>query len=573
MRKNPGYHTVWCACFLLLMAFTCSEASAQISPGDLSSAHADLEGIANCTRCHQLRQQGLDPDRCLECHVLLREMIDRGQGYHVSEAVAGKDCADCHVEHLGRDFDIVHWPNGKHVYDHDLTGFGLVGRHDRIGCPECHTPLLINLEERLMENLNLQTTYLGLDGNCTSCHHDEHQEQLHDDCIQCHSFEGWTPAPGFDHDSTDHPLTGRHTQLECVQCHTLIEVPQRPDRYIIRKSNRSRRGLYAQYEGIEHEQCIDCHVDPHGNRFGSNCEECHSTAGFKRAERDDFDHSLTAFSLEGRHMEVTCEQCHTSGDMTEPLEYANCNNCHEDEHRGQFLSRDDNGNCSTCHTVQGFSPAIYTFEDHNRSGFPLTGSHMAIPCINCHTTIASDEGDEYTKFEFVDFGCNSCHENIHGDEIGHCVENNDCSYCHSTATWRESSFDHSLSRFPLEGRHNEIECRLCHLITEDLESLVVLKPLPVQCAGCHDDIHYGQFDSADVSDNTDVCSTCHSPQGWDELLFNHNTDTGFVLEGGHENVACIQCHATLTNIDGTIYLQYRSTPTECSECHGGEDEE
>ena len=76
---------------------------AQISPGDLTKAHADLEGIFKCTQCHILGDK-VSNDKCLECHKEIKSRIDQKKGYHASREVRGKDCAVCHSEHHGRNF-------------------------------------------------------------------------------------------------------------------------------------------------------------------------------------------------------------------------------------------------------------------------------------------------------------------------------------------------------------------------------------------------------------------------------------------------------------------------------------
>jgi hypothetical protein len=95
---------------------------AQISPGDLSNPHASLEGVQNCTKCHGSGRQ-LVPDKCLECHTVIKaEMADKS-GLHGSQNYA--ECQACHVEHQGREFELVYWKDGQDKFDHALTGYKL----------------------------------------------------------------------------------------------------------------------------------------------------------------------------------------------------------------------------------------------------------------------------------------------------------------------------------------------------------------------------------------------------------------------------------------------------------------
>ncbi len=85
--------------FLLVFYFF---VSAQLSPGDLSRSHADLEGLTNCQKCHAMEQQ-ISSEKCLDCHGLLAEQIKSGSGLH---ATSGHDkCQSCHAEHNGRDYE------------------------------------------------------------------------------------------------------------------------------------------------------------------------------------------------------------------------------------------------------------------------------------------------------------------------------------------------------------------------------------------------------------------------------------------------------------------------------------
>ncbi|MBD3165410.1 hypothetical protein GF324_02325, partial [bacterium] len=182
--------------FLVLSA---SPVQAQISPGKLSYAHEELEGITNCTQCHELGQRELSAEKCLACHTALKQRIDRNEGYHVSEAVRAENCSRCHVEHAGRDAELVHWPEGKTSFDHRMTGYTLEGRHTEPDCEECHKAVFQQAWLAGHEAVDPQSTFLGLDRSCITCHVDEHREQLTDRCLDCHSYDGWRPARGFDH--------------------------------------------------------------------------------------------------------------------------------------------------------------------------------------------------------------------------------------------------------------------------------------------------------------------------------------------------------------------------------------
>jgi len=114
---------------------------AQLSPGKLTQAHADLEGMFKCTQCHVLGSK-LDNNKCLECHEEIQTLLDQNRGYHSSKEVRGLDCAKCHSEHHGRNFDMMRFDQDN--FDHELTGYELTGAHRRIECRDCHLPDFIS---------------------------------------------------------------------------------------------------------------------------------------------------------------------------------------------------------------------------------------------------------------------------------------------------------------------------------------------------------------------------------------------------------------------------------------------
>ena len=105
---------------LAFLSFTCGYG--QISPGDLSQSHAKLEGMTNCTLCHELGNKVSDK-KCLECHKDIQSLINKKSGYHANADVIKQDCFECHSEHHGRKFDMVRF--NEDAFDHDFTGYEL----------------------------------------------------------------------------------------------------------------------------------------------------------------------------------------------------------------------------------------------------------------------------------------------------------------------------------------------------------------------------------------------------------------------------------------------------------------
>ena len=556
-------------CVILIV----SPCFSQISPGKLSKHHTDLEGLTNCTKCHDLGKE-VSSIKCLDCHTAIQKRLDESKGYHNSEEVSSKNCFNCHLEHNGREYDLIYWEEGRDRFNHDLSRYKLEGVHKRTDCRRCHKREFTGSEIIDYKSVNPDNTYLGLKQDCLSCHADEHRDQLPITCLNCHTFEGWKQVDNFLHQQTNYPLTGRHVEIECSKCHRLSESNILPAEHLIQK--KTNQGYYSLYTGLPYRNCNSCHDDPHDGRLGNRCQVCHSTDGFDSALGGDFDHTRTEFLLQGEHKKVECSKCHTTGKRTEPVPHEKCLDCHTDYHQGQIIRITKGEDCSECHTVGGFSPSVYGLSEHDSSRYPLTGSHLAVPCIECHrirlTDLEAKERVSYNKvqrFRIERTNCAECHGDVHNGELDYWIKKDGCEYCHTTESWHIVNFDHRLSIFELSGKHVNTECSECHYVADnnDVKNEMRMKPLPVKCHECHTDIHYGQFNQ---ESNYTICSNCHSPEGWGILRFDHNSKSRFQLDGAHQRLACRACHTKHTRAGGETFTQYKPLGTQCIDCHGNE---
>ena len=518
---------------LIFLVFT-GELFAQISPGELTKAHADLEGLSNCTKCHQLGEQVLN-SKCLDCHSEIKELIKLNRGYHSSSDVKTNNCWSCHSEHHGRSFRIVNFNPDN--FNHDKTGFILTGSHKNIDCSKCHNSSFIT-DSKLKKK---SKTYLGLNVKCQSCHEDYHQGALGDDCAGCHDTDKFKPLKSFDHNKTKFRLTGMHEKVDCISCH------------VMEKKNGKD---FQIFKGLSFANCSSCHNDVHKGAFGADCKSCHSTGGFKVINQSAFNHSLTKFPLIGKHKLVKCNDCHKSGVSIKPT-FAKCIDCHNDYHKGEFVVNGVNRDCKECHTEQGFSPSQFSIEDHNNLKFKLTGSHLAVPCKSCHGK------NDMWHFRNIGINCIDCHNNVHGSELTmEYMPENNCSNCHITDDWSTINFKHNQTAFELLGKHQSISCNKCHLLKDDSEiSRYRFSSLRSDCEVCHKDIHYGQFIKNEKTD----CLQCHTFENWTPEKFNHNT-TRFTLEGAHSKLDCSKCHKPVA-VNGNSYIKFKLEDFKCAACH------
>ena len=522
--------------FVLGFFFLCIfQVTAQISPGELSNAHAYLEGVSNCTKCHDVGNK-VTRQKCLACHQIIKTNILARKGYHASQEVSGKECVVCHNEHHGRNFQIIRFDRKNFI--HSKTGFELKGVHARQDCKACHKPAFIQ-DARLKTKAS---TFMGLNQACLTCHADYHQGRMSPKCNNCHSFESFKNATGFDHSTTRFPLLGSHKNVACEKCHKTEIINGKPKQ---------------KFKGLVFSNCTACHKDVHDNKFGQNCKKCHSEESFHAVKgMKSFDHDKTDFKLIGKHRLLACKSCHKTT-LTAPIRHNHCSNCHADYHNKDFEKNGISPDCNQCHNNDGFTPSAYTIEKHSLTKFPLEGAHLATPCMACHKI----QG----KWAFKNMGskCVDCHTNIHKGFIqDKYIANNNCKICHVVTSWKKVSFDHNQTKFKLDGAHAKLACEDCHYVKNEKGVRVqTFTGLSTECESCHKNTHVGQFD---VNGKT-VCTTCHTTDEWVKTKFDHNTSR-FKLDGAHATAKCNECHKQVTDEKGK-YVQYKFKSIECSNCH------
>ena len=549
------------------------------SPGHLSMAHAEIDGVSSvqaCASCHS--QSGLD-DGCLSCHAEIKTQLIEESGYHhhlMTEAETRGEtvtCGSCHKEHSGHNFPLTNddtWgAQVRAAFRHPHVEFGLEGKHDRLECAECHG---IKLEEPVVvPGFGIAArpqTFLGLDQDCRSCHDDPHSSGLSGECKTCHGQETFHPTVAFRH--ADHfALAGPHETDECWRCHSLPP------------SGTAQRPFPFPFEDARGTECSDCHQTPHHSDLGGACESCHDGTEHEwttaLAHVTPERHAVVGFSLEGPHAAVSCSQCHPRDLAFEeryhdPLEPGylrtqdTCRGCHEDVHRGQFQERYTR--CLDCHQPHAFQPTTFGSERH-AVAFELQGAHAGVACSSCHR---QDDAIGGRRFVGTTHRCRDCHENPHGKQFAASIEEGDCAACHTDAQhdFRITPFAHGLrTNYALEGAHARAACDDCHVLRPfEVEGAVTMvrqyEKTPTQCGACHTDPHRGQF----AEYGADACSRCHvSFEKWKKIEFDHDKHSRFPLEGAHARATCTQCHLPSRQADGESVLVYKPLETQCGSCH------
>jgi hypothetical protein len=420
---------------------------AKASRFKLDGEHAASE----CKECHAEGKYKDTPRDCLSCH----RKDDNTGGHH---GRFGNKCEKCHSPSS--------WEESTFDHGQD-TKYKLKGKHQKAQCASCH-------------KVTLYTEKTAT--KCVACHRKEdddkgHKGSLGEKCETCHNEQDWKTT-AFDHDKdTDYPLVGKHQKAKCESCH---------------KSGLKPAPGATRIEKLP-TKCAECHRKDdkekgHKGKFGEKCDTCHTPKEWKKGI---FDHDLdTRYALKGKHRETKCVDCHKGQLYVEKLK-TECIACHkriDDEkgHKGQLGSR-----CDVCHQETNWKVEKF---DHNRSRFPLTGSHARAECKKCHETVA---------FRNAPRDCNGCHEkeDVHKGRFG--IK---CEVCHYTGTWKSWDFDHDKTKFRLEGGHKKVDCYGCH--KDPVKGRATISRA---CISCHikDDVHDGGFGSQ--------CEVCHGADTWKRI--------------------------------------------------------
>lgn len=513
--------------------------------GDSATPHGGIK--IECSECHSTKDWTVVTDSVKFNHQKTGFPLSGGhsqatcRGCHINLIFShiGVACIDCHLDvhggELGAECQTCHspksWENRQEIFDnHSDTRFPLVGIHSIIDCESCHFQQTPN---------EYKTTPL----ECFQCHIEEYQSaqnpnhvsaQFSTDCQNCHPLSATTWNQAVYSHPQSYPLLGSHLRVDCNDCHSsgFVGTPT---------------------------NCEDCHMqdylassDPDHEAFGfpTNCQTCHNEVQWRGTQ---FDHlTESGFALNGAHATILCNSCHVNNQVSGlPRD---CFGCHEDD----YISVNDpnhvqaqfSNDCLQCHTELAWTPATF---DHSNTGFPLTGAHITVTCVDCHVD------GQYTG---LSTDCYSCHTNDYDNttEPNHLVAGFpvQCETCHNTTNWDDADWDHSETQFPLTGAHLQIACTDCHKNGQ-------YTGLPTDCFSCHEDDYNNTTDPNHQAAEFPIqCETCHNTTNWDETTWDHDAQYFPIYTGKHREAwdNCIDCHISPSD--------YKSF--ECILCHEHNDQ-
>ena len=220
---------------------------------------------------------------------------------HTSDGGVATKCGACH--------GTGGWTEVR--FNHDRTGFKLVGAHATTSCRDCH----------------VADFQAALPRACSGCHRDVHAGELGARCDGCHDPNTWRSR--FDaeaHRRTNFPLLGAHAALPCTECH--LEARERR----FSRAAVDCGGCHArEYEAAASQGLRLDHRQLGFDTF--RCRECHGSFRWSPARYTSHDVCFPINS--GSHAGLSCDACHTSiSGVVQPGAcntgtVTRCTECHE----------------------------------------------------------------------------------------------------------------------------------------------------------------------------------------------------------------------------------------------------
>lgn len=447
-------------------------------------------------------------------------------------------------------------------------------------CLECHAPIA----RQLRDGAGLHGSFGAAKANgCGVCHGEHHGPDFALVNRSTWALAGTADAAAFDHRRIGFDLGGAHAELACAACHV------HADDDVLAAGTHRYLGLAAD--------CGSCHDDAHAGAMAARCDQCHGQTDWGSLAAADHDRHLP---LAGGHAELACGSCHPPGSARDVLvlgqrgvrDPRDCRDCHDSPHRQELAAaatvaapagetRGASAACSACHrgdhATFAAARATMTPELHAATGFELVVPHADVACERCHAAAGSFAARHPGRDADA---CATCHRDPHGRQFAPSpTVPADCRACHAREQFAPHEFTaamHQRTALPLEGRHAEIACELCH------EQAAPDQPrrfrgVDARCDTCHADAHDGAFAAhaaALTTANGSTCSSCHDPRSFADAgaHFDHARFTPLPLDGAHAQAGCAACHPPKATADptGRTFGRVRDEHGEfrgCVTCH------
>jgi hypothetical protein len=220
--------------------------------------------------------------------------------------------------------------------------------------------------------------------------------------------------------------------------------------------------------------------------------------------------------------------------------------------------------------------------DHNPTGFPLTGTHVSVPCASCHIN---------ARFQNTPRACFGCHNGMTApgaaSVLSHPVTTNYCEGCHQTTTWRDYRFiDHIQALGACANCHNNkiaagktpnhiitnAACNTCHFNTVTFKGGMVPPNTPKAPAATATTPTATVTTPAPAATTTappnstkpshtglvSGCVTCHNGVAATGKRSNHIVTSA----------PCETCHKSTATFAGAR-MNHTGLVANCARCHSG----
>jgi hypothetical protein len=233
--------------------------------------------------------------------------------------------------------------------------------------------------------------------------------------------------------------------------------------------------------------------------------------------------------------------------------------------------------------------------DHGPTGFPLTGTHVSVPCASCHIN---------ARYKTTPRACFGCHNGMTApgaaSVLSHPVTTNYCEGCHQTTTWRDYRFiDHVQALGPCANCHNNkiaagktpnhpvtnAACNTCHFNTVTFKGGILPTNTPQAPAGKTTsttatpsaatteptNISPSKSPGAKTPSSTFSASTKPSHTGLvSGCATCHNGGAGTGKPSNHiiTTAPCETCHKSTVTFAGAR-MNHTGLVANCARCHSG----
>ncbi len=253
---------------------------------------------------------------------------------------------------------------------------------------------------------------------------------------------------------------------QCLACHSLTTDMQSDKCLACHEKIADRMENSVGYHGTFSGPCIACHTEHMGEE-----------GPIQDFVEETFNHDLAAFRLTGKHKDIACKTCHQKTNGVQVVTsfighpHESCTACHEDPHSGAL-----GGECTTCHSSQGWKGRELLFDHNVHSSFTINALHASVACADCHKD---------KNFKPMKTTCVACHTDYADAMQGRWDGHQEKPDAHAGLV--KCVDCHTMDRRSEQDRDFRAQCARCHhdgyaRLYSDLQNSVISRQTQLQRA-------------------------------------------------------------------------------------------